>query len=222
MFDKQSFRKLFTTGTVFCVVLIYMATFALEKVSSPIKNNSKIELASVRDKKDQESKEPEKTDDKTTKKAKGVDAGCVIPEQSKKPQSIAKEVEKAKSEIKVSPKKESAERTITISNEITDEMLTYKKHWSGHHSPSQFVVSINDQEIKKGAPTTIKVKDDDTINVSFNYEFRALGRVQRSGGRKLQFKVPKEVEKVTSTFSWDAPSNVVLDKAQLISSTDIS
>jgi hypothetical protein len=118
-------------------------------------------------------------------------------------------------------KSEFIERVVMVSNEITEDMITYKKHWSGHHSPSKFVVTVNDQEIKKGIATPIKVKND-TLAVSYNYEFTALGKVYRTGGKKLEYKVPKEVKKLTSTFSWDTPSNLVLDSCQLIASYDIS
>jgi hypothetical protein len=121
----------------------------------------------------------------------------------------------------VALKKESTERTVTICNQITDDMLTYKKHWSGHHSPSKFVVCINDQELKKGTMMPVKIKDD-KLEITYSYEFRALGRVQRKGGKRIEFKVPKEVEKVCSTFSWDDHESFVLDKAQLVASYDIS
>ncbi len=111
------------------------------------------------------------------------------------------------------------ERIVTICNDITQDMVTYKKHWSGHHAPSKFIVKVNDQELKKGVPTPVKVVDDN-VRISYSYEFRAMGCVYRTGGRNLEYKIPKKVEQCSSTFSWDAPHNLILEHGQLVAVTD--
>lgn len=113
-----------------------------------------------------------------------------------------------------------AERTIAVANAITDDMITYKKHWSGNHTPSTFVMKVNNQEVKNGTTTDVIVKDD-KLDVSFNYEFTVCKKAYRVGGKKLHYKVPQNVNKVTSTFSWDVNSNLVIDNAELLSSYEV-
>ncbi len=112
-----------------------------------------------------------------------------------------------------------AQRTIAISNAITDDMITYKKHWSGNHKPN-FTMKVNNQEIKNGTTADVIVTDD-KLDVSFNYEFTVCKKTYRAGGKKLHYKVPQNVNKVTSTFSWDVNSNVVIDNAELLSSYEV-
>lgn len=152
-----------------------------------------------------------------------------IAQNSTPANSLCKDVIKKPTQTKVEPlkqvvahtKQEEKERTIIISNNITQDMITYKKHWTGNYTPSTFTVKVNDQELKNDEATAVTVKDD-TVQLTFNYEFKVFGKVQRAGARKVAFRVPKEVEKVTSTFSWDAPSNIIVDKGELISCQDIT
>ncbi len=113
------------------------------------------------------------------------------------------------------------ERTVLLSNEITKDMITYKKHWTGNYTPSKFILMANGQEVKQDTATPIKVTDD-KLCVSFDYEFKVFGKVQRAGGRKLEYTVPPEIEKICSTFSWDDPTNLVLNKGLLVASKDNS
>jgi len=119
------------------------------------------------------------------------------------------------------PVKNPIERTVLVSNEITKDMITYKKHWTGNYTPSKFILMVNGQELKQEAATPIKVTDD-KLCVNFEYEFKVLGKVHRAGGRKFEYILPKDIEKVCSTFSWDAPANLVLNKGGLVASSDTS
>jgi hypothetical protein len=226
MFNK--FSMINPTVIACAFLLACVVIFAKENSTASDKNikNENQKSCALFNNSDIQNKKEIKVCEKTShdKKEKEIVQNKIIGAHDKSHVVMNKEVkeEEPKKEIKVILNKEPKARTITISNEITDDMLTYKKHWSGHHSPSKFVMTINDQEVRKGESTAIKLTGDDVVKVSFNYEFRALGRVQRTGGRVLEFKIPQEVEKITSTFSWDAPSNIVLDKGQLVASQEIS
>lgn len=117
--------------------------------------------------------------------------------------------------------KKPIERTVLVANEITKDMITYKKHWTGHYIPSKFILMVNGQEVKHDVAKEIKIIDD-ALSVSFDYEFKVLGKVHRAGGRKFEYTVPSDVEKISSTFSWDDPTNLVLNKGILVASKDTS
>lgn len=149
-----------------------------------------------------------------------------VQQSSTPAQNSKQEVQKENTSEVITPSKnqeenKKLERTISVSNQITESMTTYRKHWTGNYTPSKFTVTINDQELKKDGSLQIPIKDD-TVHVVYNYEFKVLGRVQRAGGKKITFRVPQDTEKLVSTFSWDAaPSNLILDKAHVVSMQDI-
>jgi hypothetical protein len=112
-------------------------------------------------------------------------------------------------------------RTVRVSNRITKDMITYKKHWTGHYTPSKFALKINGQEVKQNSTTDITVTDN-KVRASFDYEFKVFGKVQRVGGREFDLIVPENTDKIASTFSWDEPANLVFDRGTLVNSKDIS
>ena len=95
----------------------------------------------------------------------------------------------------------SSERIVTVCNKITKDMTTYKRHWTGSYTPSKFILSVNDQEVKQGSHEKIKIKDN-TLKVRYDFVFSVGGVPYRSGGKVVEFKVPDDVEAIEPTFSW--------------------
>lgn len=145
----------------------------------------------------------------------------VIKMNTEVAESVHKPPFSKENSVSSKPLKKSVPRTIVVSNHITQDMITYKKHWTGNYTPSKFILMVNGQEVKQDAATPIQVTGD-KLCMSFDYEFKVFGKVQRAGGRKLEYVVPPDVEKISSTFSWDEPTNLVLNKGLLVASVDNS
>jgi hypothetical protein len=149
----------------------------------------------------------------------------VIPEKKKEIVSmpVKKELDKplrdVEKQVSVKPKQET---TVAQASSVkTKDMLTYKKHWTGHYTPSKFILMMNGQEIKQDTTTDIALTDG-VLNASYEFEFTVFGKVQRAGKRVFEFKIPEAVENIASTFSWDEPKNLVLNKGALVASKDVS
>lgn len=149
----------------------------------------------------------------------GKDVKPVVPPVKQSTPVAQKESVAANVPGKIAP----PERVVTVCHKITEDMTTYKRHWSGKHiTPSKFVVSVNDQELKHGIGEKIKIIDD-TLKIRYDYVFSVAGVKYRSGGKVLEFKVPADVENIEPTFSWDTPPHhIALDKAEYLSSYDVS
>jgi hypothetical protein len=100
------------------------------------------------------------------------------------------------------------DRTITIQNDITHKMITYK-HWTGSYTPSIFDVSINGQILKEGEKRSITIHDNKLI-ISYRYSFMKGYRV---GARNITFKVNPEAQLLSITFAWKNKWHVLLDQA---------
>lgn len=209
MTKKISF---FNRNSFFVFILIFYSIFCVEYVFT-----SK-ELASIKIEEDL------KKSNKVLAKAQIKDAAVTTaPKKDEVPVLLSKkpraDVQQKQLSTAQQKKITQPERMVTICNDITQDMITYKKHWSGNHMPSKFIVKVNDQELKKGVPTPVKVVNDN-VRISYTYEFRAMGCVYRTGGKNLEYKIPQKVEQCKSTFSWDEPNNFILEHGQLINAID--
>ncbi len=135
-------------------------------------------------------------------------------------------------EIPVTFKKDTSTknpRTITIVNKITKDDITYKKHWSGHHTPSSFHIKINNEEFmnhpnKKNqrhyrarstakvpttTPTEITIVDNE-VDVEIFYEFKVMGVSHRRETKQFSTTIPKGTQKLVAQFNWESDSKVLL------------
>ena len=141
--------------------------------------------------------------------------------------------EKSDASIKVTyldEKKEEKKspRTIAVCNGITKNMITY--HYLGERVPTQFSVSFNnhpaiklhDEEIcTMHDASTIVMDHDDTLQVSFSYQFDYAGIVYHKGTKEITYKVPANLKQITPTFDWKKPEKVIIAQAELVTFHDV-
>ncbi|HEB41672.1 MAG TPA: hypothetical protein ENI08_01460 [Candidatus Dependentiae bacterium] len=99
-------------------------------------------------------------------------------------------------------------KTITVKNNITTDMITYK-HWTGTHEPF-FILTVNGKKIEQGKQEEITVKDN-RLEVRYDYSFA-------NGFRKdttiVSCNIEKNAKDVDITFSWDDEWHIKTDNAQ--------
>lgn len=112
-------------------------------------------------------------------------------------------------------------RRITITNGITKDMKTYKKHWSGHHTPAKFSVTINNEPLpettrKNPAPQEPLMVSlaGDYAEFSYAFDFVAMGVSYRKGAKKLRVEIPQETDSLRALFSWDDPDRLIIQDAK--------
>ncbi len=125
--------------------------------------------------------------------------------KSKTPLVTKKEITLAKKQKKEC---QSAQKTITVKNEITTEMLSYK-HWSGTHKPT-FKLSVNGKEIEQGNQEKITVQDNQ-LDIRYDYSF-ANGF--RTGATIVSCQLDKNADAVDITFSWQDEWRIKTKQAQ--------
>ena len=99
-------------------------------------------------------------------------------------------------------------KTITIKNNITTDMLAYK-HWTGTHEPF-FILTVNGKKIEQGKQEEITVKDN-RLEVRYDYSF-ANGF--RKGATIVSCSIEKDAKDVDITFSWDDEWRIKTKQAQ--------
>jgi len=99
-------------------------------------------------------------------------------------------------------------KTITIKNNITSDMLAYK-HWTGTHEPF-FILTVNGKKIEQGKQEEITIKDN-ILEVRYDYSF-ANGF--RKGATIVSCSIEKDAKKVAITFSWNDEWQIKTDNAQ--------
>jgi hypothetical protein len=127
----------------------------------------------------------------------------------------------AKKEEKKSP------RMIDVCNGITKNMITY--HYLGERVPTQFSVSFNnhpviklqDEKICTLDTSSIVMNQDDTLQVTFSYQFDVKGIVYHKGTKEITYKVPANLKEITPTFDWKKPEKVIIAQAELVTFRDI-
>lgn len=108
----------------------------------------------------------------------------------------------------------SKERSISIHNKITNDMLVY--HKAGENIPKKFSVFINGKEIAQGTTLNdIKVINN-MLRITYEYVFhRAF--VTRKGSKEALFKLPQDKKAFELTFSWIDKFHMIIPGAQPIS-----
>jgi hypothetical protein len=110
-----------------------------------------------------------------------------------------------------SPGQTSAAQTkmIVIANDITDDMITYKGHFTGPHKPSSFTTYINGTEIQPGSTSHIPLPENQKVHVVCKYEFKkAFIKKERE---KVIALDPKD-EKLSVRFSWNDDDRIIVHK----------
>ena len=103
--------------------------------------------------------------------------------------------------------------SITITNTIKPEMLTYK-HWTGKYNPDSFKVFVNETEVAQGA--TLKVSSETkTVNLKFDYSF-VNGK--RTGTKTVAYKLNDDITEANISFSWDNDNKIIIDNGTVINS----
>ncbi len=119
-------------------------------------------------------------------------------------------------------------RKIHIAHDITESMITY--HYLGARVPSKFWISYNDNEpvitlhnkkIQTKQEQPHLLIQENLVHATVYYQFDVGGLVYRKGGKKVTYKIPESVEKITTQFSWHKPEKIIIKEAELITFHDI-
>jgi len=103
------------------------------------------------------------------------------------------------------------QRTITIHNQITKQMLGYRKFFKTFY-PS-FKLSINNKPLLPGKSLRMPVTNNQ-LDIRYDYSF-ANGMYK--GGKVTQFKLNPKSSEHAVTFSWGNKWRLQLDQATPIS-----
>jgi hypothetical protein len=103
---------------------------------------------------------------------------------------------------------------ITITNNITPEMLQYK-HWTGTYSPENFTLSINDTKVNIGESYTL-TNINDPLVITFDYSFM---NGMRKGGKKVSYTMKENITTASLSFSWLEDHKIIIDNATLLRPT---
>jgi hypothetical protein len=99
-------------------------------------------------------------------------------------------------------------RNVVVTNQITNQMATYTKHWSGYHLPEWKLV-VNGVVLDSTVSQEISVINN-MLSLEFWYEFFALGRSYTKGSACATFCLPKDITHVDVEFSWDREERLLL------------
>lgn len=108
---------------------------------------------------------------------------------------------------------------ITITNAITDAMITYTNHWAKPF-PSTFKLLANAQEIRPSTNKRIPVENG-KLEVQYECEFKKFGILYHREHRSLMFKVPPQEKNLEIKFSWYDNNRIVIANAQPVSSYNL-
>lgn len=127
--------------------------------------------------------------------------------------SEEKDAESSSSEVKdnVDEEDEKEElRTITITNKISKESLPYK-HWTGTHTPKEFILSANDEEIEQGESKKIEIINN-TVYMRYDYDFGYDMAICR-GAYETEYTVKEDQDDFIATFSWNEKFRIIMPGA---------
>jgi hypothetical protein len=98
------------------------------------------------------------------------------------------------------------ERTISIENKITKQMLGYR--YFGTHYPTMFKITANGTEIKPESKEFIKLADNQ-LTVRYTFEF-LYGK--RKGAKEITFAVKPQADNLSIAFDWKDTWRILIDK----------
>ncbi len=97
---------------------------------------------------------------------------------------------------------------ITVCNKLNKDMVTYKKHWSGNHTP-QWNLKINGKKVISNETVEVELKNNKLV-IEFYFEFYALGRLHRKGTAVAEFALDPTTKDIAIEFSWDKPERLIV------------
>lgn len=97
-------------------------------------------------------------------------------------------------------------RQITITTKITEPMLKYS--YFGVSYKPDFSLKINNEEVKCSDTKKITIAEN-KMKVRYDYNFSGF----KKGAKEVVFEVPKDVDTIDITFSWDNRWRVIANKA---------
>lgn len=103
-------------------------------------------------------------------------------------------------------------KTVTIANNITDDMITYKGHITGPHKPTSFSTYVNGTEIKPGTTSHIPRPENKKLQISCKYEFKK-GWVHVKKEREKEITLDPHDEQLNVLFSWDSDDRIIVQKS---------
>jgi hypothetical protein len=98
---------------------------------------------------------------------------------------------------------------IRVHNGITEQMITYNKHYSGSYKPDSFLTTVNGISVGLGDNIDIPINSDRTITVVCEFAFNKVW-VKRKKEKTITLD-PNE-SKAIITFSWDHDDRIVIEK----------
>lgn len=99
------------------------------------------------------------------------------------------------------------ERMVTITSEITQKMITYRKAL-GSYTP-KFSIEINGTPVQLGRSLTVAAPNN-TVDIKYHYNFLNGYRV---GSRTTRVTLPPEGDAFTLTFSWKNDNHIIVSDA---------
>jgi len=144
-----------------------------------------------------------------TRKKKSKQLEISLNNSSKKQEPISTKMPQhtGQTEIIQEQKNKPVNKTITVKNNITTDMLAYK-HWSGVHEPL-FVLTVNGKKIEQGKQKKISVKDN-ILEVRYDYSF---AKDIRKGAKIISCNIEKDTKDVGISFSWNSEWQVIIENA---------
>lgn len=88
-------------------------------------------------------------------------------------------------------------RTITIKNNISEDMTSYK-YWNINYKPSSFKIVIDNQDLSPTQEQRIAL-DTNKITVRYEYEFL---KGYRKGKQDIEIVIPEQPDHFDLEFSW--------------------
>ena len=135
----------------------------------------------------------------------------ISPNNSSKKQKLARtKISQHTDQVETIPKQKnkSINKTVTVKNNITADMLKYK-HWSGMYKPS-FILTVNGKKIEQGKQEKIPVKDN-ILEIRYDYSF---AKGIRKGAKIISCNVDNDTKDVGISFSWNSEWHIKTDHAQ--------
>lgn len=99
-------------------------------------------------------------------------------------------------------------KIISVKNNITDKMLSYKKGFISYIP--EFKVVVNDIPLAQGEQQTIEIPDK-VLKVTYSYDFV---NGYKTGTRTVLFSIPDDMNEVGITFDWKNDWRVIVDGAK--------
>lgn len=104
------------------------------------------------------------------------------------------------------------QKHITITNTITDQMLTYK-HWTGKYKPTTFNMIVDGTPIAPGEQLKINPKDK-KLHIRYEYSFM---NGYKTGAHEVVCLIKSNNIPLSIDFSWNGTHHLDIENATIIS-----